>query len=108
MIWLNNWKHILLHDRALIWPYLKINVRRVIYWGSISPVFIILATLGLIALIFRGFGAFINAIFEMLGEGMNWVLRKTRWVDFEKRTDKCYEGLAKFSYARKLARLRDE
>ncbi|MCR9222820.1 MAG: hypothetical protein NXH70_02025 [Hyphomonas sp.] len=104
MIWFSNWKYILLKDRSLFWTYLKINVRRVIYWVSLSPIFLPLLLIGFIALIFKCLGELIDGIFEMIGEGVNYLLRKTGYIKFNTRTDDCYDGLAGRSKRRRRER----
>ena len=104
MIWFKNWKYILRHDRALIWPYLKINVRRVFYWGSLAPVMIPLFVIGVIALILQNLAALVDAIFEGIGAGLQFALRESGYMNFIHKTDDCYHGLADRAFQRRKER----
>lgn len=105
MIWVSNWKYILRHDRALIWTYLKIHARRIIYWGGLSPVLLPLAALGFTGLLIKWIGEFIlDGVFETLGDGVNFLLRKTGCINFTNRTEDCYKGLASYAWKRRKER----
>lgn len=104
MIWVSNWNYILRHDRALIWPYLKIHARRIIYWGSLSPVFLPLLVFGLFGVLMKYVAELIDGVFDLIGEGVRFLLKKTGYIKFNTKTDDCYDGLAAYAARRRKER----